>query len=219
MAQKLLAALALAQLSQAFLDDYVEVVKKVDIIIPPVGIAAEVVGAQQQQNNPGLTACAVADVVVSSCYDRGLLATTAPVASVRDCLCCFSATALYPVYSSCASYIYNSVTTASSVFSGTSTIISHIITMVKLTHSSHERSLGRMFICRARHLHRWQRRRRRRRWWWRRRRHSHDHSHRRRSTFNDFPLNHHHGASGVHLTCRCGKVLLGKAGTGTRNHS
>jgi len=124
MAQKLVAALALAQLSQALLDDHVEVgvVKRVNNVIPPPDILSDVMGAQQLQGNPGLTACAVAEVVVSSCYDRGVLATTAPVASAEACLCCYSATALYPAYSSCASYIRNAVPTASSVFSGTSNI-------------------------------------------------------------------------------------------------
>lgn len=119
MSRKLLVALALAQASQAFLEDYVEVVKTVEVIhIPPsnLNIAADVIGAQQ--NNPGVTACAAADAVVTACYNRGVLETTAAVAAQAECLCCFSSTALYPIYSACASYISNSVPGASTVYSG-----------------------------------------------------------------------------------------------------
>ncbi|KAK4163197.1 hypothetical protein QBC43DRAFT_320151 [Cladorrhinum sp. PSN259] len=124
MAHRLLVALALAQASQAFLDDFVEVsVVKTEVFtfVPPQNLEAEVIGAQQQQtNNPGLTACSVANAVFSNCDNRGVLEATAPVASVRDCLCCFSSTALYPIYSSCASYVSNALPAQSTIYSAMS---------------------------------------------------------------------------------------------------
>ncbi|KAK4177329.1 hypothetical protein QBC36DRAFT_345541 [Triangularia setosa] len=68
----------------------------------------------------GVTACSVANLVVTSCASAGALATTAPIGEMFDCLCCFSGTALYPAYSSCASYIYNSVAGATASFSAMS---------------------------------------------------------------------------------------------------
>ncbi|KAK0668697.1 hypothetical protein QBC41DRAFT_356369 [Cercophora samala] len=68
----------------------------------------------------GVTACSVANLIVTSCASAGALATTAPIGEMFDCLCCFSGTALYPAYSSCASYIYNSVEGATASFSAMS---------------------------------------------------------------------------------------------------
>jgi hypothetical protein len=124
MVPRLLPALVLAQgvVVNAILEKYVEVVHT-DIHtinvnnLPPPNITVQAMALQA-----GVTACSVANLVVTSCASAGALATSAPIGDMFDCLCCFSGTALYPAYSSCASYIYNSVAGATASFSAMSLI-------------------------------------------------------------------------------------------------
>ncbi|KAK4199446.1 hypothetical protein QBC40DRAFT_307524 [Triangularia verruculosa] len=68
----------------------------------------------------GVTACSVANSIVTSCANAGALETSVPIGEMLGCLCCLSGTALYPAYSSCASYIYNSIQGATASFSAMS---------------------------------------------------------------------------------------------------
>ncbi|KAK0712166.1 hypothetical protein B0T21DRAFT_376058 [Apiosordaria backusii] len=125
MVRRILPALALAQgaVVNAMLEKYVEVVHTIDVQaihvnnLPPPNVTVQAMALQA-----GVTACSVANLVVTSCANAGALATSAPIGEMFDCLCCFSGTALYPAYSSCASYIYNSVAGATASFSAMSVI-------------------------------------------------------------------------------------------------
>ncbi|KAK4674725.1 hypothetical protein QC763_123170 [Podospora pseudopauciseta] len=125
MVRKYLPVIALVQpgVVTAILEQYVEVVHTIDVQaihvnnFPPPNMTVQAMALQA-----GVTACSVANLVVTSCASAGALATTAPLGEMFDCLCCFSGTALYPAYSSCASYIYNSVEGATSAFSAMSVI-------------------------------------------------------------------------------------------------
>ncbi|KAK4228819.1 hypothetical protein QBC38DRAFT_473992 [Podospora fimiseda] len=121
MAPKLLLLTLLPLPSLAFVHPVhlVQVIKttQTDILhLPPPSLNLDSNLIHAQQQNPGATACVAANSVLSSCSNRGVLATTAPAAPRAQCLCCFSSTALYPVYSACASYIFKSAPTASNAY-------------------------------------------------------------------------------------------------------
>lgn len=113
------AALALAHCATALLDGYVEKTV-VEHVVLAGKLNAGVVGnvlAEASTTDPGLLACATADVILSSCIAKGVLETTAPTASAKACLCCYQDYELVEEYSSCASYIYNSFRTQTEAFS------------------------------------------------------------------------------------------------------
>ncbi|KAL2021102.1 hypothetical protein VTK56DRAFT_7521 [Thermocarpiscus australiensis] len=126
MTRQLLFTLALARIAAGLLDGIVEVVvTKEDVYKVPANLVAGVVDAAGEGDD-GLLACATADAILSSCDARGVLETTAPVASRRNCLCCYSGTAAAPAYSSCASYVSNSLfgSDASTVYEAVSILAS-----------------------------------------------------------------------------------------------
>ena len=106
MARHIIAALALAHRTVALLDGKFH-----------NHAVANVVAAAATTTNPGLLACVTADAITDACFDAASLNPTMPIASLEACLCCYSGVELDDLYFGCASYIYNTVSTATDAFS------------------------------------------------------------------------------------------------------
>lgn len=74
-----------------------------DFEIPVKNNALAKVVALATTTNPGLLACATAEVLLEGCYSA--LPTTAPALQQAECFCCLSGDFVATIYSSCASYI------------------------------------------------------------------------------------------------------------------
>ncbi|KAK3939848.1 hypothetical protein QBC46DRAFT_139199 [Diplogelasinospora grovesii] len=109
MGRQFLSALLLAQGASAFLDRLVNI-NAVNVHV------IELVVAAASTTDPGLLACDTAGYIVSSCSAAGSLASTVPTASLEACLCCYKGAELAFEYSSCASYIANSVPKSTDAF-------------------------------------------------------------------------------------------------------
>lgn len=106
MARHFMTALALAHGTVALLDGKIN-----------NKAVANVVAAAATTTNPGLQACVTADAITSACFGAVSLNPSIPIASVQDCLCCYSGVELDGLYLGCASYIYNTESTATDAFS------------------------------------------------------------------------------------------------------
>lgn len=111
MSRHFMAALALAHGTVALLDGKIN-----------NHAAANVVAAAATATNPGLLACVTADAITNACFDSASLNPAMPIASMEDCLCCYSGVELDGLYFNCASYIYNTASTATDFFSAVTSL-------------------------------------------------------------------------------------------------
>ncbi|KAK1755839.1 hypothetical protein QBC47DRAFT_198026 [Echria macrotheca] len=111
-------------LATAILDKYVTVNYIEDILLAgPVNVkVVNKVVVAADVSDPEISACVTADAVLSSCVASGLLETTAPTASAKDCLCCYGGHEIVSDYSSCATYIAKSYPTETAAFSTVSVL-------------------------------------------------------------------------------------------------
>ncbi|KAK0714559.1 hypothetical protein B0H67DRAFT_215001 [Lasiosphaeris hirsuta] len=119
MVRHLLSALTLARVATALLEGYVELVNVIEEVVLP-GINIHAVGGvivAAATTDAGFSACATADVVLSSCVAAGYLDEGQPTAGAKSCLCCSSTHEFVSEYYTCASYIYEEFPTETEAYS------------------------------------------------------------------------------------------------------
>ncbi|KAK3352402.1 hypothetical protein B0T25DRAFT_185388 [Lasiosphaeria hispida] len=118
MSRHLLSALALARVATALLEGYVELVNVVEeVVLPGVNVhAVNGIIVAAATTDAGFSACATADVILSSCVAAGYLDEGQPTAGAKSCLCCSSTHEFVSEYYTCASYIYEEFPTETEAY-------------------------------------------------------------------------------------------------------